>query len=208
MQLQSNFPLCHSSTLQRHYTENSNQIFPEMKLCGLVSNSYVHVSVSDLYIPTIGLPILLQEKKIGGPIVGIYKSLTDSWMWNIRISYSLGEYINRIFFAVYHRVVLAYALSILLLSAITRRPPIHSFTKQLLVTQLSVPLRTYWEQLLTLWAITRVPQLHCKKSLSFFPSPAWMSLTKLPLAGNNLIIPGQGEFPGWEGKNDNLFYSV
>jgi hypothetical protein len=77
-QLQSKFPLSHSSTLQRHYTENSNQIFPETKLCGLVSNSYVHVSVSDLYIPTIGLPVLLQEKKIGGPIVGIFKSLTDS----------------------------------------------------------------------------------------------------------------------------------
>ncbi len=28
----------------------------------------------------------------------------------------------------------------------------------------------------------------------FFPSPAGMSLTKLSLAGNNLIIPGQGEF--------------
>jgi hypothetical protein len=27
-----------------------------------------------------------------------------------------------------------------------------------------------------------------------FPSPAEMSLTKLSLAGNNLIIPGQGEF--------------
>ncbi len=37
------------------------------------------------------------------------------------------------------------------------------------------------------------------KKLSFFPSPAGMSLTKL--AGNNLIIPGRGEFgkshPGW-----------
>jgi hypothetical protein len=38
--------------------------------------------------------------------------------------------------------------------------------------------------------------LHCKKRLpvSFFLSPAGMSLTKLSLAGNNLIIPGQGEF--------------
>jgi hypothetical protein len=34
-------------------------------------NSYIHVSVSDLYISLIGLPILLQEK-IGGPNVGIY----------------------------------------------------------------------------------------------------------------------------------------
>ncbi len=48
--------------------------------------------------------------------------------------------------------------------------------------------------------------LHCKKRLVTFPSPAGMSLTKLSLAGNNLIItkfslggnnliiPAQGEF--------------
>ncbi len=35
--------------------------------------------------------------------------------------------------------------------------------------------------------------LHCKKSFAVFPSPpAGMSLNSL--AGNNLIIPGQGEF--------------
>jgi hypothetical protein len=34
-----------------------------MKLRGLVPNSYIHISVSDLYIPTIGLPILLQENR-------------------------------------------------------------------------------------------------------------------------------------------------
>jgi hypothetical protein len=33
-----------------------------------------------------------------------------------------------------------------------------------------------------------------KKGYPFFPSPAGMSLTKLSLAGNNLIIPVQGEF--------------
>ncbi len=46
-------------TLQRHNTENSKQIFPEKELCYLSRNSHIHVSVSDLYIPTIGLPILL-----------------------------------------------------------------------------------------------------------------------------------------------------
>jgi len=48
------------NTLQRHYTENSKQIFPEMKLRGFNPNSYIYVSVSDLSIPTISLPILLQ----------------------------------------------------------------------------------------------------------------------------------------------------
>ncbi len=33
-----------------------------------------------------------------------------------------------------------------------------------------------------------------KKRLTFFPSPAGMSLTKLSLAGTNLIFPGQGKF--------------
>jgi hypothetical protein len=36
--------------------------------------------------------------------------------------------------------------------------------------------------------------LHCEKKFTIFPSPAGMSLTKLSLAGNNLIILGQGEF--------------
>jgi hypothetical protein len=39
-------------------------------------NFHTHVSVSDFYIPTIDLPILLQE--ICGPILAIYKSLTDT----------------------------------------------------------------------------------------------------------------------------------
>ncbi len=46
------------STLQRHNTKNSKQIFPEKELCGLSPKVHIHVSVSDLYISTIGL---LQE---------------------------------------------------------------------------------------------------------------------------------------------------
>jgi hypothetical protein len=40
----------------------------------------------------------------------------------------------------------------------------------------------------------RMGRKHCKKRLSFFPSSAVMSLTKLSLAGNNLIFPFYGEF--------------
>jgi hypothetical protein len=36
--------------------------------------------------------------------------------------------------------------------------------------------------------------IHCKKRLAVFPSPAGMSLRKLSLAGNSLIIPLQLEF--------------
>jgi hypothetical protein len=47
-----------------------------MKLPGLVPNSYIHVSVSDLYIPRIGLSIWLQQNS--RPIMGIYKLLVDT----------------------------------------------------------------------------------------------------------------------------------
>jgi hypothetical protein len=49
--------------------------------------------------------------------------------------------------------------------------------------------------------------------LTIFPSQAGMSLTKLYLAGNNLIFPRQGEF-GYsdclaeDGKIANLFFTV
>ncbi len=49
------------NALQRHNTENSKHIFAEKELRGHSPNFHIHVSVSDLYIPTIGLPIFLQE---------------------------------------------------------------------------------------------------------------------------------------------------
>ncbi len=56
--------------LQRQNTEISKQIFPEKEYPGLSPNFHIHVSVIDLYIPTIGLPILLEE--ICRPILGLY----------------------------------------------------------------------------------------------------------------------------------------
>jgi hypothetical protein len=58
-------------------------VFPEMKLLFpkqnynvLSPSSYTHISVTDLYISRIGLPFCC--RKICGPILGIYKSLTDT----------------------------------------------------------------------------------------------------------------------------------
>jgi hypothetical protein len=51
-----------SYTLQI-YKKNSKQIFPEKELRGYSPNSCIHVSVSDLYIPLNGLPVLLQAGK-------------------------------------------------------------------------------------------------------------------------------------------------
>jgi hypothetical protein len=66
-----------AATLQRQNTEISKQIFREKEYRGLSPNFHIYVSVSDLYISTIGLPILLEE--ICRPILGIYKSLTDTY---------------------------------------------------------------------------------------------------------------------------------
>jgi hypothetical protein len=38
-------------------------VFPEKELRGLSHNFHIHVSVSDLYIPTIGPPIFLQQNR-------------------------------------------------------------------------------------------------------------------------------------------------
>ncbi len=47
-------------SLQRNNTENAKKIIPEKELRGHSPNCHIHVSVSDLYIPTIDLLILLQ----------------------------------------------------------------------------------------------------------------------------------------------------
>jgi hypothetical protein len=43
-------PSVNPHALQRHNTENSKKIFPGKELRGFSPNSYIHVSVSDLYI--------------------------------------------------------------------------------------------------------------------------------------------------------------
>jgi hypothetical protein len=65
-----------TTTLQRQNAENLKQIFPKKEYRGLSPNFHLHVSVSELYIPTMGLTFLLEE--ICEPMLGIYKSLTDT----------------------------------------------------------------------------------------------------------------------------------
>jgi hypothetical protein len=48
-------------TLQRQNAENLKQIFPEKEYRGLSPNFHIHVSVSELYNPTMGLPVLLED---------------------------------------------------------------------------------------------------------------------------------------------------
>jgi hypothetical protein len=50
-----------STALQRQNAENLKQIFPEKEYRGISPNFHIHVSVSELFIPTMGLPVLLEE---------------------------------------------------------------------------------------------------------------------------------------------------
>ncbi len=61
-----------------HCTKNPTYLFLEMKLRGNVPNSYIHVSMRDLYIFSSRSVCLYGTSKIGRPILGIYKSVTDT----------------------------------------------------------------------------------------------------------------------------------
>ncbi len=64
-----------------HCNGISVYIFLFWELRGLSPNFHIHVFVSDLYIPRISPHISFSRK--GRPIVGIYNSLTDTWMWKL-----------------------------------------------------------------------------------------------------------------------------
>ena len=70
--------------LQRH--KNSKQIFPEKEMRGPSPHFHIHVPVCNLYIPTIGLPILLQENMRTD--LGIIIILTGTWAWKLGLRQS------------------------------------------------------------------------------------------------------------------------
>ncbi len=70
-----------ASALPPHCNGNSVYIFTFWEQRGLSPNFHIHVSVSDIFIPRIGPHISFS--RTGRPIVGIYNSLTDTWMWKL-----------------------------------------------------------------------------------------------------------------------------
>ena len=73
----------YTALISLHCNENPIYVFLFWELRGLSPNFHIHVSVSDLYIPRIGPHISCS--RIGGSIVWIYKSLTDTWIWKLRL---------------------------------------------------------------------------------------------------------------------------
>ncbi len=63
------------------------------------------------------------------------------------------------------------------------------------------------------WVCLWTEELHCNKTVSDFPVPS-LDVTNqtLPVAENNLIIPGRevlfSDIPAWDGKSLTYFYSV
>ncbi len=58
--------MSHMCTVE-YCTENPIYVLPEMKLHGLVPNTYIIVSEGDLYIPRRGLLILLLQRRQTNP---------------------------------------------------------------------------------------------------------------------------------------------
>ncbi len=94
----------HSCTVESRFCcvlKNTLQRKSPLFIPFLSPNFNIQVSVSDLYSPRIGLHV--SSSRIGRPLVGKYKSLTDAWMWKLglrpRYSFS-GNICFEIVFAV------------------------------------------------------------------------------------------------------------
>jgi hypothetical protein len=92
------------TALQRHNIENSEQIFSEKELRASVPNFHIHVSVSDLYIPTNGSASSDAGKNVDRSWEYINRAQTPEYEnWEIgteAAQFLIWEHINGFLFAV------------------------------------------------------------------------------------------------------------
>jgi hypothetical protein len=65
-----------------HCNESLIHVFPEKELRGASVPVSTFVCLWAIYI-FLGLVHIFSGRRIGRPILGIYKSLTDTWMWKL-----------------------------------------------------------------------------------------------------------------------------
>jgi hypothetical protein len=89
-----------------HCKENPIYVFPGIKLRGLSHNFHIHISVSDLYSPTIGPPTFLEQNR-QTDCIGKIKSKYECMNWERGRAVSfLGIFVSNFCysdFAVYTR---------------------------------------------------------------------------------------------------------
>jgi len=81
-----------------------------------------------------------------------------------------------------------------MVNGIIERESMHSAVHKQIVSKVYYTVSSAWQHDLNINAGIIARGFHTVKKLSFLPSLLGMSLTKLSLAGNNLIIPSQREF--------------
>ncbi len=73
--------------ISSHCKEISIYLFPEKELRGLNPNFYIHVSVSDLYIPRSNCLCLLQENRWGNILICSQTHECRTWDWGCAIHF-------------------------------------------------------------------------------------------------------------------------
>ncbi len=113
-----------------HCNENPIYVFPEKELRGLSPIFHIYLSVSDYIFPGSVHPFSCSRiLRIGRPIVGRYKSITEAWMSELGTrprSFSSGQYWFRIFGIVSLQCVLpTFILSKGISKVYSPPPPTH-----------------------------------------------------------------------------------